>query len=53
MLPCNVVVQDTADGDVEEAVIDPVASMAAVENPALKTSAGKVRDMLKAVVDAL
>ena len=53
MLPCNVVVQDTADGDVEVAVIDPVASMAAVENPALKTSAGKVRDMLKAVVDAL
>lgn len=53
MLPCNVVVQDAADGNVEVAVIDPVASMAAVENPALKTSAGKVRDMLKAVVDAL
>jgi len=53
MLPCNVVVQDAGNGNVEVAAIDPVASMAAVENPTLKSPAGKVRDMLKAVVDAL
>jgi len=53
MLPCNVVVQDAGDGNVEVAAIDPVASMTAVENPALKAPAEKVRDMLKAVVEAL
>lgn len=53
MLPCNVIVQDAGDGAVEVAAIDPVASMAAVDNPALKAPAGKVRDMLKAVVESL
>lgn len=53
MLPCNLVVQDAGDGNVEVAAIDAVASMAAVENPALKVHAGKVSDMLKAVVEAL
>jgi uncharacterized protein (DUF302 family) len=32
MFPCNVVVQEIADGAVEVAAIDPVASMQAVEN---------------------
>lgn len=53
MLPCNVIVQDAGDGAVEVAAIDPVASMAAVDNPALKAPAGKVCDMLKAVVESL
>src|SRR3990172_6176503 len=34
MLPCNVIVQETANG-VEVAAVDPLASMAAVENPKL------------------
>jgi uncharacterized protein (DUF302 family) len=53
MLPCNVIVQDIGRGDIEVAAIDPVASMAAVDNPTLKVPAGKVRDMLKTVVEAL
>lgn len=36
MLPCNVIVQDKGDGRTEVAVIDPVASMLAVENAPLK-----------------
>src|SRR4029078_9092848 len=36
MLPCNVVVQETEPGKVEVAAIDPVASMAAIDNPLLK-----------------
>jgi len=36
MLPCNVVVQQTADGKVEVAAIDPVASMMAIDNPTLR-----------------
>ncbi|MCC2097513.1 MAG: DUF302 domain-containing protein [Hyphomicrobiales bacterium] len=50
MLPCNVIVRDTGDG-VEVSAIDPLASMAAIDNDTLKAVAGTVRDMLKTVVD--
>jgi uncharacterized protein (DUF302 family) len=53
MLPCNVVVQETGDGKVEVAAIDPMASMAAIDNPDLKQLAQAVRDKLKKVVTAL
>lgn len=53
MLPCNVVVQDVGNGQVEVAAIDPAASMQAVENPALEDIAGEVRSMLQAVIDEL
>jgi len=53
MLPCNVVVQDTGKGKVEVAAIDPVASMAAIDNPRLRESAEKVRAMLRKVIDSI
>ncbi len=53
MLPCNVIVQELASGRVEVAAIDPVASMAAVGNPALEPVGREVRERLKAVVDRL
>jgi uncharacterized protein (DUF302 family) len=53
MLPCNVVLQDAGAGNVEVAVVDPVASMAAVGNPALQQVAERVRSVLKKVVEAL
>jgi len=53
MLPCNVIVQELADGSVEVAAIDPVASMQAVENPALKAIAGEVREKLSRAVSSL
>ncbi|WP_374513651.1 DUF302 domain-containing protein [Brevundimonas sp.] len=52
MLPCNVVVQQAADG-VEVFAIDPAASMRAIENPALLEHAGKVGDHLRAAVDEI
>lgn len=52
MLPCNVVVQEK-DGGAEVAVVDPVASMAAVDNPGLAGIAAEVRDRLRRVVQAL
>ena len=51
MLPCNVVVQQRADGKVEISAVDPVASMQAIENPALNDTAAKVQLMLRQVVD--
>lgn len=53
MLPCNVVVQQIGEGQVEVSAIDPAASMQAVENPDLAAIAGDVRDMLKAVIEGL
>lgn len=53
MLPCNVVVQEHAPGDVEVSAIDPVASMAAVENASLAEVAEAVRVKLMNVVDKL
>ena len=53
MLPCNVVVQDHGDGEVEVSAIDPVASMQAIANPRLLEAAGEVRDRLARVVESL
>lgn len=50
MLPCNVILR-TLDEGTEISAIDPVASMAAVENDALHAIAGKVREMLNEAVD--
>jgi uncharacterized protein (DUF302 family) len=51
MLPCNVIVQEIDEGQVEVAAIDPVASMQAVANPALKDVAEKVQGKLKRVIE--
>jgi len=50
MLPCNVVVRDAGDGQTEVAAIDPVASMQAIDNPALKEAAEVVRSKLRRMV---
>ncbi|MBD3347553.1 MAG: DUF302 domain-containing protein [Chitinivibrionales bacterium] len=53
MLPCNVVVQETDEGKTEVAAVDPVASMAAVENESLKDVATQIRNKLRTVVESL
>ncbi|MEL1249654.1 DUF302 domain-containing protein [Aurantiacibacter gilvus] len=53
MLPCNVIVQQLPSGSIEVAAIDPVASMAAIENDALKEAAQRVRDKLQTAIDTL
>ena len=53
MLPCNVIVQELASGEVEVSAINPEASMQAVENPALAGIAGQVTAKLQTVIDNL
>ncbi len=53
MLPCNVIVQEHAAGVVEVSAVDPVASMAAVQNAALGEVAGIVRARLQKVIESL
>jgi uncharacterized protein (DUF302 family) len=50
MLPCNVIVQELAPGRVEVAAVDPVASMMAIDNPALHEKAAVVRAKLERVI---
>jgi hypothetical protein len=38
---------------IEIAAIDPVASMQAVDNPKLKEAAARVRELLKAAIEAI
>lgn len=52
MLPCNVILREVSEG-VEVSAVDPVVSMAAIDNDELKQVAGKVRDMLSEVVQAI
>jgi len=53
MLPCNVVVQRTGDGEVEVSSIDPATTMQAVGNPKLSAVADKVRAALKRVIETV
>jgi uncharacterized protein (DUF302 family) len=54
MLPCNVVVQASPQGEgVEVAAIDPVASMAAIDNPILAGVAKIVAEKLQGVIAAI
>ena len=53
MLPCNVIVQELENGKVEVAAVNPVASMAAIDNAELKELAGTVEQMLKEVIEKL
>ena len=52
MPPCNVIVQELAPGRVEVAAIDPVASMTAIDNPALIEKARVVRGKLEKVIQS-
>ena len=52
MLPCNVILRELENG-IQVSAIDPVASMTAIDNDALKDVAGQVREMLTEVVEAI
>lgn len=53
MLPCNVIVQDAGNGNIEVSAVNPIASMMGVGNDNLGEVAGEVKDKLERVIDAL
>ena len=53
LLPCNVIVRETADGRVEVASVDPVAAMERTGNPALARVAIEVRKSLVNVLESI
>ena len=53
MLPCNVIVQEHENGDIEVSAVDPEASMMGVENDDLAKIAGEVRTRLERAVNKI
>ena len=53
MLPCNAIVQELENNEIEVAAVDPVASMMAVENPNLAGIAGEIKEKLERVIASL
>ena len=51
MLPCNVIIYVNDAGETVVAAVDPIASMQAVENPALGEVAQTIQAKLKAVIE--
>ena len=50
LLPCNLIVRETADQRVEVASVDPVSAMERTGNPALQATAEEVRRLLTAAI---
>jgi len=53
MLPCNVIIQETKDGAIEVAAVNPIVSMSGINNPKLMEIAGEIEKKLKTVIDKL
>jgi uncharacterized protein (DUF302 family) len=53
MLPCNIIVQEHENGEVEVSAVDPVASMMAVKNESLGGIATQVKEKLDRVIGNL
>ena len=52
-LPCNIIVQENENGQIELAAVDPIASMMSVENENLEEFGLTVREKMKKVIDNL
>ncbi len=53
MLPCSVLVRELEGGKAEVAIVDPMATMASVQNESLGDVASEVHAKLRKVCDAL
>ncbi|MDZ4746640.1 MAG: DUF302 domain-containing protein [bacterium] len=51
MLPCNVIVQEHENGEVEVSAVNPVASMMAIKNDSLGNVAMQVGEKLRKVIE--
>lgn len=53
MLPCNVIIQEKKQGEIEVSAVDPGASMQAVENEKLAEIANEIRNKLEKVISSV
>jgi uncharacterized protein (DUF302 family) len=52
-LPCNIIVEEHENGEIEVSAVDPIASMSSVENPDLGELALEIQQKLVKVIDCL
>ena len=52
-LPCNIVVEEHDNGEVEVSAVDPVASLSPVENKIVENIASEIQQKLKHVIESL
>jgi len=52
-LPCNIIVEEHENGEIEVSAVDPVASMGAVNNDALGGFALEVQEKMKKIIKKL
>ncbi len=53
LLPCNVIVYDTEEGETAVSIIDPIVMMGMVDNPDLSTVADEARAHLQRVIKVI
>ena len=53
LLPCNIIVEEHDNGEVEVSAVDPIASMGTVENESLGDLASEVQQKLINVIQSL
>lgn len=53
MLPCNVIVVEQSENNIEISAVDPVSSMQAVDNNSLNDIASEIQSKLKKVINNL
>ena len=53
LLPCNVIIQELGNYEIEVAAVNPAASMMAVDNKELADIAGEIKTKLERVISSL
>ena len=53
LLPCNVILQENENGDIEVAAVNPLTSMAAVDNDVVQEVAGEIKSRLEKVIESM
>ncbi|SKB81582.1 Uncharacterized conserved protein, DUF302 family [Salegentibacter holothuriorum] len=52
-LPCNVIVEENDNGNIEVSAVDPISSMQAAKNDSLEEIATEVQQKLKNIINSL
>ena len=52
-LPCNVIVEENDNGEIEVSAVDPISSMQAAKNDSLEEIATEVQQKLKKIINSL
>ena len=52
-LPCNVIVEENDNGEIEVSAVDPISSMQAAKNDSLEQIATEVQQKLKKIINSL